>query len=88
MTQELENLGESLCRSIAANRYEEARQLMDRCQELHTIENHHIVIAILERARRLAMVQRSIAPERLAILESATQYTAAPPEQKHHIVTG
>ena len=88
MTQELENLGESLCQSIAANRYEEARQLMDRCQELYTIENHHIVIAILERARRLAIVQRSLAPERFAILESATKYTAGPPDKKHYIVSG
>lgn len=85
---EVENLGLSLCRSIAANRYEEAQQLIDRCLDLHTERNHHMILAILERARRLAIVQRSFAPQCLARLKSAVQYASGGPDPKRYIASG
>lgn len=86
--QELEKLGESLCRSVAANRYEEAQQLVDRCLDLHTSGNHQVVLAILERARRLAIVQRSLAPQCLARLKSAIEYASGASDPKRYIASG
>jgi hypothetical protein len=87
-SQEVESLGESLCRGIAAHRYEEAQKLIDRCLELHTAANHHLILSILERARRLAIVQWTLVPQRLARLESAARYAANPGDGKHYIVSG
>src|SRR5579885_541902 len=77
MNREIEELGSALCREIAANRLEETEYLQQRCTELHSPETHRELIAILERARRLALVKRSMAAMRLASVQSALQYRSS-----------
>jgi len=86
--RELEALGQALCRSIAAGRYEEARQLADRCVALDTPGNHEMLLAFLERARRLTIAQRSLASTQLANLESAIRYASGPDVHIRFIASG
>jgi len=74
MNPEIEKLGSALCCSIAANHFEEAGELQQRCTALHSPETHDELIAILEQARRVAIVQRSLAATRLASIQSASRY--------------
>jgi len=64
--QDLEGLAQSLWRSISAGRYEEAQQLAGRCVALDLDSNPERLLTILERARRLAIAQRSLTCARLA----------------------
>jgi hypothetical protein len=77
---EIEELGHSLSASIAAGRFAEAERLMDRLVALHTIETHRAIIAALERARQVALVERSIAAERRAHSRQAAVYSMSSPE--------
>ena len=86
--QELDELGQSLCRSIAGNRFEEARQIADKCVAMHTVETHQAIISILENARRLAMIQRSLAFTRLANIQSADRYASDNGNDKHYLTKG
>jgi hypothetical protein len=86
--QDLEVLSQSLCRSICAGRYEEARELAERCSELDSTANHETLLTILERARRLAIAQRSLASTRLANIESAARYGSGTADQKRYIAKG
>ena len=80
---DLESLGQSLCRSITAGDYEQARLLADRCVALDTSDTHEALLALLERARRLAIAQRSLTSARLADLESAGRYTPVDAEKRY-----
>ena len=91
--QDLEVLAQSLGRSISAGRYEEARELADRCVALggvlmDTPGNHEMLLTILERARRLAIAQRSLASMQLANIESAARYDSGTGDQKRYIAKG
>jgi hypothetical protein len=86
--QDLEVLAQSLCRSISAGRYEEAQQLADRCVALDTAGNHDTLLRILERARRLAIAQRSLASIQLANIESAARYGSGTDDRKRYIARG
>lgn len=88
MFEELESLGQSLCRSIGANRYDEAGRIADRCRALHTAETHHLIISIFERARRVALAQRSFHASTLAGLQCARQYVGYRDGDTRHGVTG
>ena len=87
-SRELEDLGESLCRRIAAGDYGQARQIADRCVALDAPDTHYALLALLERARRLAILQRSLASQRLANLESATRYASTLDDAAHYIARG
>jgi hypothetical protein len=86
--QDLEMLAQSLWRSISAGRYKEAQQLADRCVALDLDGNHEMLLTILERARRLAIAQRSLASARLANIESAARYDSGTDDQKRYIAKG
>lgn len=86
--QELEDLAQSLCRSISAGRYEEAQHLADGCVALDSAATHEMLVAILERARRLAIAQRSLASMQLANVESAARYGSGSGDQKRYIAKG
>lgn len=75
MAEQLEQLGSLLCASIAAGRYDEARQLAERCVAVRTTETHDAIVSILEKAREIAVLQRAIATERLAHVRQAAQYS-------------
>lgn len=70
----LERLAVRLYRSLAANRYHESQECMEQLIELHTQETHAAILAVLDRARRVAMVQRSLASSRLEDLRRAAEY--------------
>ena len=86
--QELEDLAQSLCRSISAGRYQEAQQLADRCVGLDSAGNHDMLVTILERARRFAIAQRSLASMRLTNVESASRYDCGTADRKRYIARG
>ena len=88
MFEELESLGRSLCRSIGANRYDEAGRIAERCSALHTVETHHLILSIFERARRVALAQRSFHSSMLAGLQCARQYVGQHDGGNHPGVTG
>jgi hypothetical protein len=88
MFEELESLNRSLCRSIGANRYDEARRIVDRCSALHTLETHHLILSIFERARRIALAQRSFHCSMLSDLQRARQYVGQGDAGAHRGVTG
>ena len=71
---QLDQLGRALHRSLSANRYQEAREYAARCVELRTPENHAAVMSILQRARQIAMVQRTRTAARLDSLRGASEY--------------
>ena len=86
--QELEDLAQSLCRSISAGRYEEAQELADRCVALNRPGSHEVLLTILERARRLTIAQRALASMQLANIESAARYDPGTDDQKRYIAKG
>jgi len=55
---------------------------------LDTPGNHQMLLTILERARRLAIAQRSLASARLANIESAARYGSGNDDQKRYIAKG
>lgn len=71
---QLDDLAKALHRSLTANRFEEARRYAARCVELRTPENHAAVMSILQRARQIAMVQRTRTAARLESLRRAGEY--------------
>lgn len=79
MPSEIEELARSLSASIAAGRFERAERLMDSLVALHTSETHDAIIAALERARQVALVERSIAAERRAQSCQAAVYSMSSP---------
>ncbi len=72
--QEVAKLGDLLSRSIAANRYDIAQECSARLLALHSDESHASILSILERARRIALMQRSAASSRLSDLARASRY--------------
>ena len=85
---ELNKIGAELCRNIAAHRYGEAQQLLDRFAALHSLSTHHFIMSILERARGLTIAQRSFASMALANLQSANQYSTDVRDQKRITFSG
>ena len=71
----LEELGRLLGASIAAGRFHEAERLIDECVAVHSLETHHAVVAVLGRAREVALVQRAIAADRRAQARQAALYS-------------
>ena len=88
MFEELESLGLELCRNIGSGRYDEAGRIADRCAALHTAESHHLILSIFERARRVALAQRSFHSSILTDLERALQYAGQCDGGTHPGVTG
>ena len=86
MAEQLEQLGSLLCASIAAGHYDKACELAERCVALRTAETHDAIVSILEKAREIAVVQRSITAERLAHVRQAAQYS--PPAEAKILHTG
>jgi predicted glycosyl hydrolase (DUF1957 family) len=85
---QIEKLGEVLIRSISANRYESAQECSARLLALHSWETHAPIQAILERARRTAILQRSTAWSRLADLQRANQYASGMQQSSHCVGRG
>lgn len=71
---ELERIADLLYRSLTANRFAEAQQYADECAALHSFETHATIMSILERAREIALAQRSLAALRLGDLHRAGEY--------------
>ncbi len=71
---EVVKLGDLLFRSIAANRYDFAQECSSRLLALHSTETHAPILSILERARRVALIQRAAASSRLSDLDRANRY--------------
>lgn len=88
IARELDELGRQLCSRIAAGHYDQARQIADRCVALDTPGIHTKLLALLERARRLTIAQRSVAAMRLAALESANRYASTSSEQRRYLARG
>lgn len=72
--QEIGKLGDLLSRSIASHRYDFAQECSARLLALHSDETHAPILSILERARRIALIQRSAASSRLSDLARASRY--------------
>jgi hypothetical protein len=72
--EELERRALLLNRSLAANRFEEARRRVEECVALHDASTHEALLRILERARQLAMIQRSLAAAHIEDLRRAAAY--------------
>jgi len=88
MSEQLETLALALYREISAGRYREAQRISEQCSALHTFQTHHDVIGILDRARRLAMAQRSMCESRMAVVQTANQYLVPEDSGRHTTVTG
>ena len=88
INQELNRLDQSLSRAITANQFEAAREIVAQCVSLHSNETHPQILSILERARRLAIVQRSMSATRLAEIQSATQYAATELPTQQYLTRG
>ena len=73
-TAELERLAELLFRSLTADRFAEARHYASQCAALHSFETHETIMSILEHAREIALVRRSLAAVRLGDLHRAGEY--------------
>ena len=86
--QEVGKLGELMFRSIAANRYDFAQECSSRLLALHSTETHAPILSILERARRLALMQRATASSRLSDLDRASHYAYSTENRRRYFGQG